>query len=170
MGALENRKNVIGMIKAFLEFNKNKHYQFVLAINLDNKLPKDIQQFILNREKEFVFLKFLHNRDLAFIYKHSSLFFFATLYEGFGLPVLEAMASGVPVITSNVSSLPEVGQDGVLYVNPYNIEEMSGALLRLTQNEELRLKLINRGKEIANKFKWETCAKETVKILLKIAA
>ena len=95
-------------------------------------------------------------------------FVFPSLYEGFGLPVLEAMAAGVPVITSDVSSLPEVGGEAVFYVNPLKEEEIYVALKRLTTDENLRQQLITAGKQKAQAFTWAKCAAKTLELLKKL--
>ena len=99
------------------------------------------------------------------LYKNASLFVYPSLYEGFGLPVLEAMACGVPVITSNRSSLPEVVDDSAILVNPYNVAEIAGAMERVLKDEYLRLKIIKRQKERTNEFSWEKTAKKFIELL-----
>jgi glycosyltransferase involved in cell wall biosynthesis len=88
-----------------------------------------------------------------------------SLYEGFGLPVLEAMASGTPVICSNVSSLPEVAADAAILVDPMDTEQISQALERVLRDAELRRDLIQRGLRQAKRFTWEACARQTLEIL-----
>ena len=98
---------------------------------------------------------------LAYLYRHAGVFVCPSLYEGFGIPVLEAMSCGCPVAASHVSSLPEVGGDAVSYFNPYDKLSMEGAVRRITDDSEYRLELIARGLTQARKFSWEKAAKET---------
>jgi glycosyltransferase involved in cell wall biosynthesis len=85
-----------------------------------------------------------------------------SLYEGFGLPVLEAMASGTPVVSSSAASLPEVGGDAALYFDPLNVEEMAGQIARVLRDEPLRRQLSDRGLQQAARFSWDRTARETL--------
>jgi glycosyltransferase involved in cell wall biosynthesis len=100
--------------------------------------------------------------DLAVIYRGAFGFCMPSLYEGFGLPLLEAMASGIPSMSSNTSSLPEIGGDAAIYFNPLSEEEMAAALERLVSDSELRKALSDRGVERAKRFTWECCARKTL--------
>ena len=91
-----------------------------------------------------------------------------SLYEGFGLPVLEAMKYGCPVIISNVSSLPEAGGDAVLYCDPENVDDIAKNLKLLSEDSELREELIKKGYEQVKKFAWEKTARETLKVLQEL--
>ena len=101
------------------------------------------------------FLGYLPEETLAVMYRLSGVFVFPSLYEGFGLPPLEAMASGTPVVTSNVSSLPEVAGDAAVLVDPYEPEALADAMLRVLTNEALRKDLRRRGLDRAKQFSWE---------------
>ena len=92
-----------------------------------------------------------------------------SLYEGFGLPVLEAMEYGCPVITSNISSLPEAGGDAALYVDPQSTDDLKKSLELVINDKKLREKLIKKGYEQVKKFSWEKTARETLKVITKIA-
>jgi len=100
--------------------------------------------------------------DLPELYAGASAFLFPSLYEGFGLPVLEAMNMGTPVITSKTSSLPEVGGDGVLYCNPYDVDDIVQVIRMIFMNKNLRSALRTRAKERAKKFSWEKFVSKTV--------
>lgn len=114
------------------------------------------------------FLGYMSNEDLPPLYSGAKVFFFPSLYEGFGIPVLEAMASGCPVVTSNVTALPEVAGEAALLVDPYNIEEMAHALCRPIKEEDLRYTLIQRGLERAKLFSWERVARQILDIYEKV--
>ena len=111
-------------------------------------------------KKDIIFTDYVDEKDKIILYKMAKLFIFPSLYEGFGMPVLEAMASGTPVITSNNSSLPEVvGEAGIL-VNPDSVEEISEAIAKILDGEEDYVNdLIFKGKERAKNFTWEKSTK-----------
>ena len=99
----------------------------------------------------------------------SVCFVLPSLWEGFGIPVLEAMASGVPVITSNVSSLPEVVGKAGLLIDPYSVNQIEQAIRTITTDKTLRQKYSKLGLERAKKFSWKKCAKETLKVFQNLA-
>ena len=101
--------------------------------------------------------------DLLHLYNGADLFIYPSLYEGFGLPVLEAMACGIPVITSNVSSLPEVAGDAAFLVDPYSVEEIAESARKILKDRELKDDLSKRGMERAKSFSWEKTAMETLR-------
>jgi glycosyltransferase involved in cell wall biosynthesis len=105
------------------------------------------------------FFGFVPHQTLAALYRMASAFAFPSLYEGFGLPPLEAMACGTPVLTSKISSLPEVAGDGALLVDPYSVEEIAEGLARLLDDEELRQSLVARGRARAASYSWERSAR-----------
>ena len=105
------------------------------------------------------FFGFVPHQTLAALYRMASVFAFPSLYEGFGLPPLEAMACGTPVLTSKVSSLPEVAGDGALLVDPYSVEEIATGLARLLDDDDLRRDLVARGRARAAAFSWERSAR-----------
>jgi glycosyltransferase involved in cell wall biosynthesis len=100
--------------------------------------------------------------ELAKLYRSALCLCFISHYEGFGLPIIEAFASGTPVITSNVTSMPEIAGDAALLVNPNNIVEISDALLKISQDNALRAKLIKRGYERAAYFNWDIVAERVL--------
>jgi glycosyltransferase involved in cell wall biosynthesis len=102
------------------------------------------------------------------LYNLADIFVFPSLYEGFGLPVLEAMACGTPVITSNCSSLPEVAGDAAILVNPEDEDELAEAIMRLITNDSLRESLRKKGLERAKLFTWEDTARKTLKLFKEV--
>lgn len=102
--------------------------------------------------------------DLPLLYSSAQVLLYPSLYEGFGLPVLEAMACGTPVITSNVSAMPEVGGDAAYYVNPMSIDEISKSVKLVMEDSGLRKELINKGFIQAKKFSWDECVQKTIKV------
>lgn len=162
VGTLQPRKNIERLIEAFSKL-KEKDLSLVVVGKkgwqyeeiLGAPLKFDVQ-------KKVKFLDFVSDEDLPAFYKNAICFVLPSLYEGFGLPVLEAMKYGCPVITSNVSSLPEAGGDAALYVNPLDVNEIVKNLELIIHNSELREKLIKKGYEQVKKFAWEKTARETL--------
>jgi glycosyltransferase involved in cell wall biosynthesis len=105
-----------------------------------------------------LFPGFVADEDLSALYSSADVMTFPSLYEGFGLPVLEAMACGVPVLASNTSCLPEVAGGAAVLVNPRNVEAMSDALLKLVSNVDLRKTLREKGFERVELFRWQSSA------------
>ncbi|TSC86365.1 MAG: Uncharacterized protein G01um10147_888 [Microgenomates group bacterium Gr01-1014_7] len=110
------------------------------------------------------FLGYVPDKKLAKLYKGAIALLFPSLFEGFGLPILEAQACGCPVITSNISSMPEVAGKGAIYVNPYNLDDIVRGMIKIN-NQDTRNKLIKLGFENIKRFSWEKCARETLKVL-----
>ncbi len=123
------------------------------------KLPKK-----LGIEDKVKFLGYVPDEKLPTLYSGAQALVFPSLFEGFGLPILEAQACGCPVITSDVSSMPEVAGDGAIFVDPCDVEQMVNAMIRVKDERE-SLKLIKKGSENIKKFSWEKCARETLKVL-----
>jgi glycosyltransferase involved in cell wall biosynthesis len=105
------------------------------------------------------------DKELALLYRGARLVAFVSLYEGFGLPILEAMAASVPVLTSNISAMPEVAGGAALVVDPTSVDEIAQGLTRLHYDEEMRLRLIEVGRLNAMKFSWEKTAAATWDII-----
>ncbi|KKQ67183.1 MAG: Glycosyl transferase group 1 [Candidatus Daviesbacteria bacterium GW2011_GWA2_38_24] len=106
--------------------------------------------------------------EMPLLYCAAKVLLYPSLYEGFGLPILEAMSCGTPVITSNVSSMSEVGGDSAVYVDPLNVEEIKQKLKEVMEDNSLRQKLFKKGFVQAQKFSWEKCAKETADVYRKL--
>lgn len=169
VGTLQPRKNVSGLIEAFSKLKK-KDINLIIIGKRGWKY-----QEILDAPKKFgvenkvKFLDSVSDEELVFFYKNAACFVLPSLYEGFGLPVLEAMRYGCPVITSNISSLPEVGGDAALYVNPKDVNDLRDKLELLVNDLKLRKELIEKGYKQAKKFSWEKTARETLSVITKIA-
>lgn len=177
VGTLQPRKNIVSLIEAFGKLANIKGQ--VLSI-------KDLELVIIGKkgwmyeeilrkpadlgiEESVKFLDFVPDEDLGFFYENAICYVLPSLYEGFGLPVLEAMSYGCPVITSNVSSLPEAGGDAALYADPKNPEEIADKIFMLMKNKSLREELIQKGFKQVQKFSWEKSAKETLRVLEEAA-
>lgn len=180
VGTLQPRKNVEKLIEAFSDLKKQAKSQ------KNSKIPKDLQLVIVGKkgwlyepileapkryevEESVKFLDFIPNEDLPLLYKNALCYVLPSLYEGFGLPILEAMKNDCPVITSKVSSMPEAGGDAALYVNPDNTGDIADKILTLITNDKLRHDLIVKGRKQVSKFSWENAGKETLQILQDVA-
>jgi glycosyltransferase involved in cell wall biosynthesis len=171
VGTLQPRKNIVRLIEAFSKIkNQKKDLQLVIV----GKKGWQYEEILAAPEKFHVlekvkFLDFVSDEDLPSLYTNALCYVLPSLYEGFGLPVLEAMQYNCPVITSNVSSLPEAGGDAALYVDPTNVSDIADKMSSLLTNDELRKELIAKGQKQIKKFSWEKTAKETLEVLTKIA-
>lgn len=165
VGTLQPRKNIARLIEAF-SLIKDKTLQLVI-IGKKGWLYEDIisapQKFsVADRVK---FLDYVTDEDLPAFYTYAECFVLPSLYEGFGLPVLEAMQYGCPVIISNVSSLPEAGGDAAVYVDPHNTSDIVEKIENVLKNKKLRQEMIRKGYEQVKKFSWDKTAKEVLDIL-----
>jgi glycosyltransferase involved in cell wall biosynthesis len=175
LGTIEPRKNILSVIKAYValqekaEKEKDENilrYKLVIAGSsgwLGEEIFKAIED---SRFKEKIILPgFISDKDKAYVYNLSSLFVYPSFFEGFGFPPLEAMACGVPVVTANNSSLPEIcGKAGVL-IDPSKPEELLEAIEQILENKDLREKMIKLGFDQAKKFSWKKTAQETLQVL-----
>jgi glycosyltransferase involved in cell wall biosynthesis len=160
VGTIQPRKNYVRLIQAFAQLQTHNltNKQLVLAGGR-GWLYEDIFAEAERHGDRVRILGFVDEADLPALYRNAVLFVFPSLYEGFGLPVLEAMASGVPVICSNVSSLPEVAGDAAMLVDPLNIEELAEAMMRALEDPDLRHKMAARGLAQAARFTWARAAR-----------
>lgn len=167
LGNWRPRKNLPGLIRAFKIFKEKTKLDWLLVIGggkdkrfLD--LEKDINQNQL--EGKVILTDVLSREEVSALYKKAVALTFPSFYEGFGLLVLEAQSLGIPVLTSNTSSLPEVAGEAALYVNPYNIEEIVQGMEKIAFDENLRQDLIQKGFENIKRFSWERSAKQLLDI------
>jgi glycosyltransferase involved in cell wall biosynthesis len=164
VGTLRKRKNVKRILEAFSRIKEKNFKLYLAGKNLDqqNNIRKAIKN--LKLEKKAILLGRINEDKLKELYSKAKAYLYPSLYEGFGLPILEAQASGCPVITSNISSMPEVAGKGALLVNPNSVEEISQAMERIINDKKLRNKLIKEGYKNLKRFSWEKCARETLKV------
>lgn len=167
LSTLEPRKNLKTLIKAFELLKKEINFPHKLVIAGKKGWLKK-KDFALLSNPDVIWLDHIHSKDKTALYKLADLFVLPTYYEGFGLPVLEAMTIGTPVITSNISSLPEIARGSTLLVNPYDPEELKNALKHLLESKNLRSILKQKGLKRSKEFNWEKCAKETLGVLKRI--
>lgn len=167
-------KNVAGIIQAFAKLAKEYGLNDVKLIKAGvPKYQQDRKRNLnlikkLRLEESVIFLDYIPEKDLPSLYGATDLFVFPSFYEGFGFPVLEAMACGTPVITSNTSSLPEVVGDAGVMVDPYDVDALAKAMYDVLTNKALSEEMIHKGVERAKIFTWEKCAEETLKVYEEI--
>lgn len=163
VGNRKSHKNEARVVKAFARANISKDISLVFSGSSDLALDEVIQECGLASRVKF--MGPVSEEELPSLYKGSRGLLFPSLYEGFGLPVLEAMACGTPVITSNCTSLPEVAGDAAILVDPLETQELSAAIERLENDQQLRSELIARGLERAKLFTWEKTAQKVQEVL-----
>jgi len=156
-GNYRNYKNLIKLIQSYAKSNVSQiGVHLVMTGSGNSDLNKTSKQYGV---ADYVhFIGKLPESDMPKLYSGAIALLFISLYEGFGLPIVEAMASGVPVITSNVTSMPEIAGDAALIVDPHSENEISAAIRRVSTDEKLRQDLIDRGIERATHFSWDKMA------------
>lgn len=157
VGGLNPRKNVAQLIWAYRQVRHElPGLQQLVIPGEPGRHQEDLRKLVdqLHLTEDVVFPGFVDQRDIPYLYNAADLFTYPSLYEGFGLPPLEAMASGVPVITSNVSSLPEVSGDAAVQVDPMDSNALAKAIFEVLTNEELRGSLTERGFKRAKEYRW----------------
>ncbi|MCA1554161.1 MAG: glycosyltransferase family 4 protein, partial [Chloroflexi bacterium] len=161
VGTLQPRKNYARLIEAFASLQCAD-----TALVIVGKVGWNAKRVMEQAKRAGVIVTGHIDDDEKFaLLQHATAFALPSLYEGFGMPILEAQAAGVPVITSNTSSCPEVAGDGALLVNPLDTCAIADALRRVLNDEPLRRSLIARGRANAAKFSWEQCARQTLQVV-----
>ena len=166
------RKNTDGTLKAFLIFCKqypNFSHKLVLKGLSETQLQKKI---IACKAEEISHrihrIDYIHFDDMPILYQAADIFWFPSFSEGFGLPIIEAMASGTPLITSNTSVMPEIAGDGALYFDPLQPQQLAGLTASLLVNEHIKIDLINKGKLRAAKFTWPVAIDDLIQVYSKL--
>jgi glycosyltransferase involved in cell wall biosynthesis len=157
VGTLQPRKNYVRLIRAFAKLEPGSQ---LLIAGGKGWLYEDIFAEAEKHGDRVRVLGFVDDADLPALYRNAALFAFPSLYEGFGLPVLEAMACAVPVVCSDASSLPEVAGDAALLVDPLDVDGLAGAMARALRDADLRRDMVARGLAQAARFTWEQAARQ----------
>jgi glycosyltransferase involved in cell wall biosynthesis len=176
LGTLEPSKNIVRLLEAFKIFCNNlkkenirQDYKLILAGKrgwLADEYKQIVKDFGLS--KNVAFTGYVIGDELVPLFKGADFFVAPSLYEGFGSTILEAFAAGIPVIASNVSSVPEIAGEAALLVNPIDTEEIARKMLMLAKDADLKKELQAKGKKQAEKFNWEKCARETLEVYKNI--
>lgn len=169
VGSIEPRKNLKNALRAYnsLPDAFKKEYKFLLA-GFSGWNNAEVMEIICQEKGNIIYLGYLSDRDLANLYNLATMFIYPSLYEGFGLPPLEAMACGTPVIVSRVSSMPEICGDAAYYVDPLDVNSIAEGIYAMATNEKMRKELVQKGLHKAKTFNWDTSAKEHLAVFKKV--
>lgn len=167
IGNVQPRKNIQGLIKAYQKLRKttDHNYQLVIAGAKAWLVENVMKEIGDDYRKDIIFTGRFEDRELAPLLWGADLFVLPSFYEGFGLPILEAMACGVPTVVSNTPSLVEVGGDASLSFDPHNIDDMAKVLDNIISNPNLRQEMRDNGLKRVAEFSWNRCAQETINVI-----
>lgn len=165
-GGITPRKNLIRLIRAFNNIPDKISHDLVLTGGRGWNNKKELE--LIEQNKKIKRLGFIPDEEMPYLYNLADFFVYPSLYEGFGLPVLEAQACGCPVITSNVSSIPEVSGDSVLYIDPYKTKDIGAKIMMLAKNESLKKDLIRKGFKNVKRFSWDKSTNDILNIWLSM--
>jgi glycosyltransferase involved in cell wall biosynthesis len=170
VGNVKPHKNLGRLLEAFSRITGLISQDLVIVGKKEGFITKDRVIEVKSRQlnDRVFFTGYVSDFDLRQFYAHADALVLPSLYEGFGLPPLEAMACGTPAIVSKVASLPEVCSDAALYFNPYDPDDISQKIIDLLSNQGLRANLTQKGYDQARKYTWEKCAKETCSVIEKV--
>ena len=170
VGSLEPRKNISTLLEAYEILRKQNPSikSKLVLIGGESPLFAEVQLKVKHFKEDVLFQGFVNDHTLQDFYRHARLFVYPSLYEGFGLPPLEAMASGVPVVTTLTSSIPEVVGDAALMVSPYDAQELASTMDLILGDADLRQRLVQAGREQVRKFNWQRVARNTLAIYYEV--
>ncbi|MFA6296294.1 MAG: glycosyltransferase family 1 protein [Patescibacteria group bacterium] len=172
LGGYDFRKNVKMILESYnkLDLDIKNNYKLILAgkIPTNDKIELDSIISKLNLKKNVIFAGFIDNKDLPNLYRNAALFVFPSLYEGFGLPVADAMRFGCPVVTSDNSSLKEIANIGAILVDPLDTDSIKNAMTKILSDSDLRNELIKKSHENVKRFTWDRAALKTIDIFANL--
>ena len=169
VGVIEPRKNIEGILHAFYELKDTllKRHRLVIVGKKGWKCGSIFSLIeSLGLRDRVIFTGYVPDEDLVNFYNAADILLYPSFYEGFGIPIVEAMSCGCPVITSDVSSMPELAGNAAMLVNPHNNHELVRAIASIFQDKSLRRKLISQGLVQSRRFSWKKCAEETLRVYL----
>jgi glycosyltransferase involved in cell wall biosynthesis len=170
VGSAHKRKNVERIMQAFDQFReKNAHFKFVFAGSnkyWDDDIKMTYHQ--LKYKSDIVFTGYISTREMNSVLSSAVALVYPSLFEGFGIPIVEGFAAHVPVITSNITSMPEVAGKAALLVNPLSTDEIVNAMEKISTDEQLRAQLIELGKERGKVFSWDISAEKFWNIICEL--
>jgi len=164
VGVLEPRKNLVTLLRAFRMVRDRGWPHSLVIVGRKGWMYANLFQEVerLNLRDHVIFTGYVPEADLPGLFNAAEFFVYPSVYEGFGLPVLEALACGIPVITSNRSSLPEIVGDAGILIDPNNVDELAAQMSMLAADNDLRIELRRKGLARAQLFSWERTARETI--------
>ena len=166
VGNTNPRKNLARLIRAFdMAKAQGLPHQLIIAGGQGWKFDQESVLSNVHHKEAVRFIGFVPDEDMPALYSAADAFLFPTLYEGFGIPILEAQRCGTPILTSNTSSLPEVGGDGALYVDPYDVADMAHGIQRILEDTALAAHIMDNGYRNAERFSWEKAAEKLNRII-----
>lgn len=166
VGNAHPHKNVTGLIKAFLILkNKYQNLKLILAGHDHYFWQKMKQEF---SHKDIIYTGYVSDKELIALYKNAEIFVMPSLEEGFGIPLLEAMAFSCPVVSSNAGSLPEIGSDAASYFDPSSPSDMAEKIAQVLDDQKLTRQLVEKGLKRYKEFSWERLARQTLEVYLKL--
>jgi len=171
LGNTDPKKNTKGVLMAYAKFllRCDSSLSLVIADFSESSLKEILTEHALSDiQSKIICLDYIYNPDLPAILTLSSLFLYPSFWESFGIPILEAMSCGTPVITSNVFAMPEIAGDAALLIDPNNSDEMADAICRLIYDPELSEQMIEKGKRQAARFSWKKMAQDYLKIYTEV--
>jgi len=170
VGVLEKRKNLANLIRALYEVRKSQDLKLVLVGRPNPKIFNNSEAEILSTIKELqledqvIFTGYVSDTDLPHLYKHAKAYIFPSVYEGFGIPILEAFRYGIPVAVANNSSLPEIGQSPVVTFDPHDVSAIAAAIQHTTYNVQLTTTLLQKATFLSPSFSWLKSAEQIMNI------
>lgn len=170
VGRLEKKKNIAKLIEAYALARQNFGVKHKLYLIGDASYGYDEIKYLINEfgvDRYVVATGWIEESHLPFIFKGADAFVFPSKYEGFGIPLLQAMAAGTPIVASHIASIPEIAGQAALYFNPDDAYDMAQKIAEIVQNEDTKQSLIKAGLKRVEDFSWENCARATLKILEK---
>lgn len=159
-------KNLEGLVEAFADFYRNNYGTILVLVGKEDYFYKRLKDSIQEKHPDLpiIFPGYIPDEKLEILYQRAMAYVFPSFYEGFGLPPLEAMAKGCPVLSSNRSSMPEVLEEAALYFDPADRADMVEKLKRIVRDSDLRKELVKKGRKQASQYSWRECAKQTLEI------
>jgi glycosyltransferase involved in cell wall biosynthesis len=169
VGSIEPRKNLTNALKAYNSLPEafKKECKFVLA-GFSGWKNAEVMDMIRRERDNIVYLGYLSDLELAYLYNLASVFIYASLYEGFGIPPLEAMACGTPVIVSRSSSLPEVCGDAAYFVDPLAVDSISEGMYKVFSDSSMKETLVRSGIARAQSFSWDLSARSHLALFSEV--
>lgn len=170
IGRIEEKKNIIGMINAYEILRKERgiSHKLILAgkpgFGYEN-IQKKIEELPQEIQKDIIQLGYINEKEYVKYLQEADVFLFTTFFEGFGMPIVEAFACGTPVVTSNITSMPEIASNAAMLVDPRNPLKIAAALSKVIHSPGLKKSLILKGRVRSKIFSWETAAKKTLEVI-----